>query len=602
MLLVSNNSMIKSEVYQRLSSSVDRIQKFISRNQNAPFLLQVVDLSKVPTSRPRIGDSEVAHRQRCLQEFQRLPRFQTTSPCSYNELLRNLYPGQNGLSQLKPVPFAGSYVNHSSLYRCYMSLPSPGVGHLQPTNFEEFMRQMFDNRVFAKPNVLASSVSDYYDEKYLLRQYYEALYYRKSHLRKLWQIAKDMDAAKIPLSDYERRQMVFMTFYKDRPDIARYVLALLSNSKETLRKNPSEDESPVFDWATYKEFSSLDTMSPGDIEYKNTLLFCAVRHSNWLAEQDILQQIGRENFTRDTYKILLDNHASHGRLYSFVPFLDLLSSSHMHLLDIRLLNIIIRSLVGLGFPNLSKMLLSAFLQNDAELLSSSDCFLKQLTYSDRTKYSAYLHTYDQSYHGTPVRLFATEQTFRPVVEHYCAVGSNFTDIMRVFFAIEVGWGLPLSSQAFKNVFHAFTTAQYSTEDLQLITMKLTENHDRYYNLDSWVNEKTSQTSIPPNASKILLEVLNNDSPKHHGTDEGAFLKLSNALMRLVFKAYNTTYKNNPEKRAAIGQIETQIWRQLENAKARLPPRFSDRLVPADLYGREELAYIKKTGLLQLLDI
>lgn len=592
-----------TEIYPKLVSAVDRILKFVSQNKNAKLITLGVSKTELFNYRLPLTEQEAAHRQRSLEAFRNLPLYRKTSAQSYNAFVKSLYPAQNGLSHLKPSLFSKSQVNHSTLYKRYSDLPSPGVGHLRSDDLEEFMAQMLNNRVFSKPNVLSSSTISTYNEGFVLKQYYKALAYRKEHLRKLWHITKDMEEAGIPLTDYERRQMVFMTFYRDRPDIIRQIRACKAHLSD---KNPEHDldnDLPQFEWKTYSDLLALDPQTYANIDFFNTLLFCALRHENWKAEESLLKQIGIDNFTRDTYKILLDNYAMLGRKEQFVFYLDILSSKHPYLLDIKLLNIIIRSICFLGYPELSERLVVPFFEHGGKLLSEENSFLKLLTYTDRLEYSAYLKAYDQKHSSSPIKLCATERTFLPLLEHYCVTGADFSHILNLLFYIEVGWELPLSSVLFKLLFRAFSLNNYNPADLQIISAKLIEQHDKYYDFgDSWIKERINQTSIPPNASSTLLKILEDSVSKHAIREDGAMLKFSNGLTRLIFKAYYTAYKDDAVKTKKISAIESKLQNKLVEANALTILRLEDELQPGDLNQRSELTYLKKASVLELLDI
>lgn len=590
------------EASQRLVSSVNRILGFLKKSRNAPLLLEIVSPLPNLNLHSTLKDTEAQIRRRCLKDFQDLPLFRFTSPTVSNDLVRALYPAGTGLKQLKSAPITKSQVNHSVLYKCYTALPEPGVGHLQIDNFEEFMAQMFNNRVFSRPNLLSSSTFHLYDELFLLKQYTNAIQYRKDHLTKLFHITRDMEDANIPLSDYERRQMVYMMFYKDRPDILRNIESFRSHSPKRSIQPQLDAIVPSFSWETYRELVKLNASSMNDIEYLNTLLFCALRHSNWKAEKDILSRIKSTEFSRDTFKILLDNHGMHRRHNSFETHLKALSQNHLHLLDSKLLDIILRSLVELGYADLCSVLISPFLMHDDKSLKTDDYFLKQLTYSDRKKYSAYLRGYDAMPDKLQMKIIPTMNTAAPLLCHYCASGAPFEDIMNLLYTIENEWGLPLSSLMFRYIFHAFTTLNYGCEELEFATMKLIEQHDQYNASDSWIKERFNETSFPANANQVLLDIISSNTPKHHGANEGAFLKLSNGLMRLVFLAYQSVYRSDPKKRVKISRIEESLWIRLKMIESQSAAQFHDELQPADLYGREEKVYLKKVSLLELLDI
>lgn len=596
------------ETYSRLVASVTRILKFIEQNKNSPTLLHLVNDKDAILVRPTATLLEMRHRQKSLQEFQKLPRYQKIFPQLYNNLVKSLYPATNGLSRLLPSVFIKNEVNHSSLYKCYSELPSPGAGHLQGKDLEEFMKQIFHNRVFAKPNVLSTGTFDLYHDKFLLRQYSNAIEYRRDHLRKLWHITKDMDDANIPLTDYERRQMIFMTFYKDRPDIVLRIESIASQTinrvqkSDPIQKSDLRLQTPKFDWTTYIDLVKLDPDARLNVALQNTLLFCALRHGNWRVEQDILKHMHPETFSRSTYKILLDNHAMHRRLESFEVHLNALTSLHLHLVDINLLNIIIRSLSNFGYTELCEMLIAPFLEESGDL-SSHDSFLKLVTFQDKLKYSAYIDAYDQKKATEPMRICATEKSFLPLLSNYLQAGKDFYHVAKLLYCIEVVWQLPLSSHAFTLLFHSFTVRQGNPKHLQLITQKLIELHDRYYAKgDSWIRERINETSIPPSASKLLLDILDDSEQKYVGTQGGVYLKLSNGLVRLVFKAYRTTFKSDSAKMQKIDRIEADLQRRLLDAKNHAPLCVGGALKPADLNLREEQTYLKKSSLLELLDL
>lgn len=592
-----------TEIYPNLISAVDRIVEHILKNKNAKLISRIVSQNDIPKTTNHVTNQEAAHRQKSLEEFQKLPLYQKTSAQSYNAFIQSLFPARNGLSQLKASQFMRKQVNHSTLYKRYTDLPSPGVGHLRSEDLEEFMAQMIQNRVFSKPNVLSSSTVLTYNDEYLIKQYRNGLNYRKEHLRKLWHITRDMEEAGIPLTDYERRQMVYLTFYRDRPDIVKRIQTCQAHLNGKESEFDLEDELPQFQWETYSNLLALDPLTYANIEFHNTLLFCALRHKNWHAEKSLLNRIGSENFSRNTYKILLDNHAMHGRIEPFSMHLDALSSRHLHLLDIQLLNLIIRSVSALGYPELSERLVLPFFEHDGESLEDSEKFLRLSTFSDRKKYSLYLRAYDQKYASNPIKFFATERTFLPLLEYYCVSGADFSRISNLLFYLEVGWGVPFSSVMFGLIFRAFTSKKYDPADLQVITMKLIEQHDRYNDSsDSWVKERINQTSIPENATKTLLKIIGESALKHLVVEDGTMLKLSNGLMRLIFKAFYTTYKDDTEKIKKISAIETNLQNEITEATSLNSLRMDDELQPADLNQRSELTYLKKTSILELLDI
>lgn len=590
------------EIFPKLASAVDRIQEHILKTNNAKLITQVVSERDISILKAPVTETEAVQRIRSLEDFRKLPLYQKTSAQSYNAFIKSLFPARNGLSQLKPSQFVKSQVNHSTLYKRYSDLPSPGVGHLQSQDLEEFMAQMLQSRVFSKPNALSSSAVLTHSDGYLLKQYRNALEYRKEHLRKLWHITKDMEEAGIPLTDFERRQMVFMTFYRDRPDIIKTIQACKAQWGDKDSEHDPDNDLPQFEWKTYRDLLALDPMTYANIDFHNTLLFCALRHKNWWAEESLIKRIGSDNFSRDTYKILLDNHAMLGRAEQFALHLDALSTKHLQLLDINLLNIIMRSLSALGYPELSERLTVPFVEHNGRRLSENESFLKLLTYSDKCKYSAYLRAYDRKCSSFPIRLCATERTFLPSLKYYCDSGTEFSRILSLLYHMEVGWQLPLSSVVFKLLFHAFTLKNYGPENLQTITMKLIEQHDRFYDSDSWIKERINQTSIPKNASNTLLKILEDSVSKDHIAEDGALLKFSDGLVRVIFKAYYSTYKDNAEKIKQISAIENNLQAKVAEATSVTTLRLEDELQPSDLNQRSELAYLKKTSVLELLDI
>lgn len=597
--------MSKLDLTHSLSEIVNSIAKYISNCKGKPLLLRVVSPSQI-SEYSHLSVSEQTHRQKALSNFQQLPRLQKCSPSTYSSLLSSLYPTKHSLAELRAPATARSEVNHAALYRNYLNLPSPGVGHLRDADLEPFMSEMFRSRAFSKPNVLSSSSLLLYADKYLLKQFRRGIEYRSHHLNRLWQLSRDMEDAQIPVSDYERCQLIFMTFYRDRPDIRRHILGLASQARLTdLGKTGIEiQESPSFTWETYIDLVDLDPELANDIKYLNTLLFCALRHGNWRAEQHILSRIGADSFNRETYKILLDNHGMHRNYDSFERHLSALATKHIHLLDINLLNIIIRSLSVLGLHSLAIGLTSPFKEFEAVRLAPEERFLRQLTYANKRAYSSYLSARDQFAAKEHIFLYANEHTFRPILQHYCVDGGSIEEISELIELMEEQWNIQLSTQVFKLIFHAFTVGVHDPEALHVVVAKLLQQHDLYFDThDAWIREKLNETSIPTNVIELLGGLIESKVPGDEITSDGVFLKLSNSLMRLIFKAYHSTYQNDPEKRKIIESIEVRLWNHLaQTAASTNMTRLKDEATPADLYSREELIFLKKSSLLELLDI
>ncbi|OBA19934.1 hypothetical protein METBIDRAFT_14924, partial [Metschnikowia bicuspidata var. bicuspidata NRRL YB-4993] len=550
---------------------------------------------------------EAKLRRESLEKHQTFPRYQVVEPSVYGKFLKNLYPVRNSLTMLNSNREAFRQVNHDLLFRSYNTLPRPGVAHMRYEDFEHFMLQMFSFRAFLKPNMLSGTNIFLFDDAFLLKQYADANMTRQAHLKNLWQITSDLALSEIPITEYERQNLVYKTFFRERQDIMETIqsIARQGNPQDSVAaKNIlNKWQSPHFDFETYKEVY-LKFGDATDAEALNVILLTALRHGNMAAYSDIMSKIRADSYTRDTFKILLENLSLLGQRHEFNIWISLLVSRHIDLIDIQLLNTIIFSLVELGEPQLAESLFEALIVKSEVALTEDGRFLKLVKLDDKLKYSLYISGYDQLPSKPPVNYHPTEQTFIHILRYYCESGADFSALARLLNQVESVQMLPITSQMFKYVFRAFSLHEYTIDNLQYMLYKLLEAHDLNSGArDTWVREQINNSALPQDLSRFLNEVMAEPPAPEFTVGDNNFVKLSNTLVRQVFLAFRHTLGPNAELKDRVQTIEKDLEDALQEAYGRHKMRIlRDELEPIDLNEREELVYLKKTSLFKLLDV
>lgn len=593
--------------YRRLDSVINKLNDHILANKNSPYLPSIVGHVPPRTLRLNTTASEAKLRRESLQKFHKLPHFRIVDPSVWSNFFKALYPMRNSLSGLSANHEPSRLVNHDQLFQSYCSLPRPGVVHMEYDDLENFMREMFAYRAFLKPTSLSGTTILLFNDAYILKQYEAGNTLRQSHLNALWHITNDLELAKIPTSDYERRNMIYKTFFRDRQDVMDKIKTILKHGhprdSAIAKTILQESQSPNFDFETYQDVF-LRFGDAQDSETLNVLLLTALRHHNLEAYYDIVLKFRPENFTRNTFKILLENLAFLGKIEDYVHYLSLLISHHTNLIDIQLLNIIISSLVTLGELHLAIPLVKSLSLQGTVNLREEDLFLKLIKKIDKLKYSLYISAYDNLPKKLPMNYHPTEQTFLPLLRHYSETGAEFSKISWVLNQVESVKMLPLTSQMFKHIFRAFILHDYNFNDIQYMLSKLIDAHDLNSGArDTWVRQQIQDSSIPQDISRLLNELISEPQTPGFLTADNNFVKLSNILVRQVFLAYNRVLGRYPELIEKVQTIERDLNEDLANAKERHSARIArDNLEAVDLHEREELVYLKKTSLLKLLDI
>lgn len=548
-----------------------------------------------------VTPEEAKLRQRALLRFQKLADYQKVLPSTYNGFLRLLYPHSNGLGRFSTAHNNVSHVNHSDLFHHYCLLPQPGVGHLQPSDLEPFMSQMLSRRDFLKPNsLLARSIWHSLNEL-IIRNFQAAQDARKRHLNMFWRVVKDLDAVGIPVSAEEQKQMVFMTFYREREDIRQMVEQALHNIGKSADNYAELAEivsraDPPFDASTFRQFRRrFDDLN---IDMLNVFLRTALRHGNTEVADELLSELQQPN--ADTFRILLDNLSMEHEYKRFSNVLDLLTSKHCDLIDVHVLNSIIAALVRTNHIGAATQIVECL--GEPEPLTNSEQFLKLLSVGDRVQYRRHLDEFLKLQVKPPVKLYATENTFFPLLGYFSEQGL-FNDTVKMLFTIEHIWKLPLSSRIFHTVFRLFSGA-HTIENLRFATAKLVTEYDvNFDGNDSWIQDKLHETELPSGVSSTLAEIVADTPPTSAHCRASRFLKLSDHLMLAVYQAFEATLHQDTDLLAKVTNSKTAYLQALHAAREKdVPLPKGQRPSAKDLFRRDQYMYIKKGFLIDLLGI
>lgn len=598
-------------------SALARLKDHLCKAQGAPFLLQIVKAPQksgavsAQTGKTALSyfltPTEAKLRQQALLRFHKLPSRQKVRPSLYNDFLRQLYPRRNSLSRFSTYKSAPN-INHALLFHSYSMLPSPGVGHLAVEDMEPFIAQMLARRDFVKPNALSPrSMWDSLNEL-IIWAYRDAKEARKRHLAMFWKILRDMEAAGIPVSKHEQKQLVFMTFYRERPDIRKVVEQALSNVGKALEKYPElakivyggheknslRETETSFDMETYGQIRNTFNFDL-DTDMHNVFLQTAFRHDNLQAVEELLAEMKPDG---ETFRILFDNYSMQGDLRRFHSALELFSLRHLGCLDIRLFNSLVAALVRLNHAEWAFQLAEVLESENVDNLSTPDRFLRLLSQQDREQYRQCLSMHQEMENLPVMRLHPTQDTFFPLLVATCQDGL-FEDIQGVLARIQK-WHLPLSSRVFETILHLFLSRKWLVENLRYVTAKLITEYDvNYGETDSWIRTKLHLLELPPTVSDTLGTILS-ESPVLEPAP-ARFLKLSDRLITAVFQAFEATLHPDTQRLSRVVHTKAAYLKKLGDARAR-ESLFSDTLSARDLYRRDEYVYIKKGYLIDLLDI
>lgn len=586
-----------------IAGSVARIRKHICNCESGNYITRRVTPTNIPNA---VSKEEARVRESKLRRFRDLNP-QTVDLATYTRFVRALYPLSDNLGRFSTAESSRSMVNHTELLDAYHSLPKPGVAYIKPQDFETFMALAIDRRNFVKPNGLAPSSQHYFLSEQIINAYTQAVAARKQQLSDFWRITDDLNVAEVPVSKSEHRQLLFMAFYKDKPEILEMVERALENLSKSLdiyedyfKKLRNAQETPYLLETVNQVRKSLE--KDMDTDTLNMLLFSAFRHKDEKTKEAIIDELELMEPSRDTFRILFEGYSYENALRPFSLNLHLLSTTHMEMLDVKLLNTLIQSLVRLNLIEQAESLVETFDKSRFRPLTENEQFLKLLTIDDRQKYSQYWSAFEDLRENPAYSIYPTENTFFPLLSAYCSANTEFDKIAKILYQAEQIWGIPITSRTYKQIFHSFTKSDHSAEDLRFVTGKLITSHDSMYGAtDLWLRNQMQLVELPGNVASVLLEFIESENNRFQ-PENACLVKLSDELVQAIYTAFLTVLRGQPESLERAGNSHAKFKKHLGKAREEYRRGITPKPSLADLGSRDEFTYIKKAFIIELLDI
>lgn len=588
-----------------MKTLTEALSRICGRISTAPS----VYISRLSSPRVDIASltEESSIRRLRLDQF-RQKHPQDVDPIVYSRFVNALYPVVNNMGRFSPDQPTERLVNHSELLDAYSHLPRPGVAYIQAQDFEKFMSVILSRRDFVRPNALSPSSKHYYLAEQIIQAFASGQKARKVHLANFWKIARDLNTANVPVTGNEQRQLLYMTLYKESPDILKMVTEAYLNLNKAL--DTYDKYADMFISANSSEYSA-STLSQfrelfkneWDIETLNMFLFTAFRHDDDATFKSLLPELKTLEPNRKTFDIMLEKYAISRDIGLFSSWLKVLSTDYPHLVDIKTANTIIKALVQLDLVDDARRLVAVFSKDLSHPLNSEELFLKQLTIQDRETYNNYWETYEDSGSTENFSLYPTENTFLPLLALYCKDPTlDFETILGILYQAEHVWGIPITTRMYKLLFRSFVDGRHSRENLRFITGKLVASHDACYsNNEAWIKTQILSIELPPNVVGVFNLFIEHDILALVPS-QGYFIKLSDELILVIYMAFDHCLQNQPEEQKLASKAHKEYQKRLIDARDEYQRSVEPGPTLVDLNARDEFMYIKKGFIIDLLDI
>lgn len=568
---------------------------------------------------PNLSDHEILLKRKDL--FLQNSSPSPSSP-EYTRFVKSIYPlakptslplklhHQNKVLDLATNTMKYLLINHDQVFKAYTELPSPKPYHMRHQDFEHFLHTfMFGIRNFVRPNLLSESYMHRKTPKQVVENFNQMMGYRNGYVDMISKIMNDLRGIQLPLTSSEQNQFFYMLFFKDKT-------AIVEKVNECRDKLMDRDISidlksyPTFDNDTYERIiKSMDITNP---ETLNVMLFLALRHN----QEEVIQKLMNSGTPNSkTYELLLD-HCNGQSLNGII--------SSISDLDINLLNSVIKALVKTNHIHLAEYMIQQLFKTSC-VEDAESVVYKQLTAEDKLVYDEWKTTYDHIKSITKdteitYKLVPTENTFRHLIKHYCADSCNepYSKVKTLLSKLET-FHLPITTRIYKMIYTKFSTTTYqnwSLQELIDLTSNLIASHDHNYSLSndaSIFNQRLdsllSNLEISRQLKRFVETNLEPTPVVKLPSERGNFIKLSDDLVERLYNAFIATIKRQMTTQPAIehGKIllrkireqKTSQDEQLSNLKS---PNYNYTSSKRDLYYSDEVTYIKKAFLIDLIDI
>ncbi|KAK6463828.1 hypothetical protein DFJ63DRAFT_138318 [Scheffersomyces coipomensis] len=574
-------------------------------------------------------------------------------------------------------------INHKQLFHSLHDLPSPQPFYLKDNELNDFIeRFLFNKRNFKKVNTISEINLDiflsYNNDStnhyigFAEKKWVEMFKERLEYVRMITKLLNDLKNWGIPININEENKLISYIFYKDPSSLIDKYQQLTShnsNSNSNLITNLNSNTRTIEnDTLEYQDFNlniyhSLKQSILNNSEFRfddknidlhintyNTFLFLAIRHDKLDIVEEIIKDLQLTFILNDPTSqypksidnktlVLLLNYFGDVKYQSyFENILDyIINQDRSIIMDIKLINTIMKSLIMLNRLDLSEQLLSQlFLNNvnkqpkeiDSELEQDEDTYQYQLTNEDKTTYKKLLLIFKNLKRLTndqeiQFNIKPIEKTFSNLIEQYCSdkeVNNSFNKVRYLLSIMETYYQLPTSTKLFKIIFKKFksttvgTTNNEEWKDLQELInfiIKLINLHDYGFNITQDTSifssdlkySKLNKIALSPQLKHFInnhLEIPNN-TLSNLSYSNGNFIKLPNILIDLIYNAIIVNLSHNAAQNSGlIEKIHSQKLQLDQKLNSINWSHYSNE--SKQLHKIDEIAYVKKGFLIDLVDI
>lgn len=581
---------------------------------------KLCDYYGIPLGDPQLLWNKVSSPEKLDNEKVQYQDIPLSFQSKYETFIKSLYP----LQKSSTLPFTVKNpqlidivsnimkyynTNHEQLFRSYMELPSPAPVYLSPQTFEFFLEKfLYHKHDFIKPNALSISfMKRNKPPRLLVSMFNDMMTKRKEYVKMVTLIVQDMKQSGYEISVQNQSLLIYISFYKDVPEISERIEQISKNLESQYGYPVSIEQFPTFDWDIY---THLKSSLPFHIDIYNVLLFHATRHGSEDVIDDVLKNINIGSNddlllkpNSETMRILLEYYSSAGLLDPFTNSIDYLINSNI-LIDIKLINLIIKGLVAAKRTQLAESMLSGFhIQetDDSELLMS-----KQLSPEDKFAHDKLLQIFKQIQNVTKddstFEIIPTENTFIPLISHYCELG-RIDKVKIILNIMQSSYKLPITTRIYRDIFQGIMESPCALRDLVEIVSEMLSTHDYTYNLTQDNTIKDFRGQLTPELRSFIDNHLITPDEINIPKDRGNFIKFSDDLMLMIYNTFIAVAEAEQEQQLLVALKEHKEESRALLYNARRSTRFYSRAADkSEIYQNDEVVYLKKGILIDLIDL
>ncbi|KAI5963771.1 uncharacterized protein KGF55_002651 [Candida pseudojiufengensis] len=347
----------------------------------------------------------------------------------YHNFIKELYPLDNQpfKTQIKFFNLENNHkkydkINHEKLYKKYLELPKPAPQYLPPLILKDFSSKfILNNQKFANRNVIEGHLIKE-NKSAIRRSMRNEIYRRKEYHDICLKILNDVKKAGFEITEQEQIRMIYLSFFKDRDDVAKHL-----------------NDLNLYNSFTFKDYQSiLETFGKRN-DLLGVLLFLAIRHDKFDIISDILPQVGLGHIIdlEDTDNFKLIDISLTNLLEYFTTHID--RPDHFKYLS-RTINCITKLPVITNeiIDQIIKLLTNFGLIKHAEILFETAYF--KYTGEQSTIISEWLYIYTQLKKITNdssifFKLSATHSSFLHLITAYCE-SQSFDKVEQLKYIID----------------------------------------------------------------------------------------------------------------------------------------------------------------------